>query len=66
VSAPATFARLGDRIQTELRQPFQQTVTYVLETREAVAFANELLTRKPPAWRLLARTPDPSPTKENP
>lgn len=46
-------ARIGDSMQTDLKFPHPHTVTVVLETPGAVAFANKLLESRPEAWRIV-------------
>ena len=46
------FAKVGDRVQCEVRFPMRRTLTMILETPEAVAHANELLADKSSGWRL--------------
>ena len=46
------LARIGDRVQCDLRFPTPRTITMVLETPQAAAHANELLLDKSSGWRL--------------
>lgn len=58
------IARVGDRIQCDVRQPWPQTYTMHLQTKAAAAFANELLADPELGWRLVVATPQqPNPCK---
>lgn len=46
------LARVGDRIECDVRHPFPQTIRMTLDTPAATAHANELLTDPKSGWRL--------------
>lgn len=46
------LARIGDRVQFDVRNPYPHTITMKLETREAAAHANDLLMDPKSGWRL--------------
>jgi hypothetical protein len=57
-------AKVGDRLQCDLRIPTQRTLTMVLSTPQAAAYANELLADKSSGWRLVPTSPTATPKQE--
>lgn len=47
------MARLGDCIETTVRQPTPATLRLKLDTPAACAYANQLLTNPAGGWRLI-------------